>query len=186
MLAFRSCPVRQPPPPKPTPRSAPGSPARHKLPLLPALRRHHRYRADPRPHRLRPAARRRARSQAAPARQSGGKTRANPPTVAAPAAAADPGLARLPTAAEIAAQVRRRPVGAVFADICRDLGIVPAHPLWRELLLAVVANGGRLTALFKGVVDQSNYWITDLFTIAVPARPPAWPPAAAGSSTGPP
>ena len=39
----------------------------------------------------------------------------------------DPRLARLPTEAEIAAEVHRRPVGAVIADICRDLGIAPGH-----------------------------------------------------------
>jgi len=102
------------------------------------------------------------------------------------AADADPRLAHLPTQAEIAAQVRRRPVGAVFADICRDLGIVPTHPLWRELTLAVIANGGRLTALLKGALDRRTVWITDLLAIALPARPAASLPAAAGSSTGPP
>ena len=110
------------------------------------------------------------------------------PCAAQPAArrAADPRLARLPTSAEIAAQVRRRPIGAVFADICHDLGIVPTHALWRQLTLAVVTNGGRLTALLKGVVDHRTQWITDLFTIALPERPASWPPVAAGSSTGPP
>src|SRR5271166_4407066 len=39
----------------------------------------------------------------------------------------DPRLARLPTEEEIAAEVRRRPVGAVIADICCDLGIAPGH-----------------------------------------------------------
>ena len=39
----------------------------------------------------------------------------------------------LPTPEQIAAEVRRRPIGAVIADICRDLGIMPSHPLWREL-----------------------------------------------------
>jgi hypothetical protein len=36
-------------------------------------------------------------------------------------------LARLPTEEEIADEVRRRPVGAVIADICRDFGIAPAY-----------------------------------------------------------
>ena len=42
-------------------------------------------------------------------------------------------LTHLPTPEQIAATVRRQPIGAVFADICRDLGIPPSHPLWREL-----------------------------------------------------
>ncbi len=40
---------------------------------------------------------------------------------APPTAEADPRLARLPTPARIAAEVRGRPIGAVIADICRDL-----------------------------------------------------------------
>jgi len=40
-------------------------------------------------------------------------------------------LTRLPTAQEIAAQIRHRPIGRVLEDICRDLGILPSDPLWR-------------------------------------------------------
>jgi hypothetical protein len=28
-------------------------------------------------------------------------------------------------------------VGVVIADICRDLGIVPSHPLWGEVMTEV-------------------------------------------------
>lgn len=42
-------------------------------------------------------------------------------------------LARLPTAQEIAASLRGKPIGVVLEEICRDLGITCAHPLWREL-----------------------------------------------------
>jgi hypothetical protein len=59
----------------------------------------------------------------------------------------DPGLARLPTEAEIAAEVRRRPVGAVIAEICRDLGIMPGQldrAFWDELSRAIIAYGGNL------------------------------------------
>ena len=61
-----------------------------------------------------------------------GKVRSAPRAPAAPRAAepVDAGLAHLPTAEQIAAEVRRRPIGAVIADICRDLGILPSHPLW--------------------------------------------------------
>jgi hypothetical protein len=54
----------------------------------------------------------------------------------------DPRLTRLPTEAEIAAEVRRRPVGAVIADICRDLGIMPGQldrAFWDELSRAIIA-----------------------------------------------
>src|SRR5271169_5655963 len=55
------------------------------------------------------------------------------PRVAETAAEADPRLARLPTPEQIAAEVRRRPIGAVIADICRDLGITGRHPLWQDV-----------------------------------------------------
>ena len=87
------------------------------------------------------------------------------------AAGADPGLVRLPTVAEIAAQVRRRPVGAVIADICRDLGIMPAHPLWRELQRAIIDNDGNLATLVIGIIKQPKAWINDQLLIALPAWP---------------
>jgi hypothetical protein len=67
---------------------------------------------------------------------------------------ADPRLAVLPTPEQIAAEVRRRPVGAVIADICRDLGIMPSHPLWRELSLVIIRHGGSLARLFKDICDR--------------------------------
>ena len=59
--------------------------------------------------------------------------------------AEDPLLARLPTEAEIAAEVRRRPVGAVIVDICLDFGIAPGdldRAFWDELRWAIVMYGG--------------------------------------------
>src|SRR5271166_4102185 len=67
---------------------------------------------------------------------------------------ADPRLARLPTPEQIAAEVRRRPVGAVIADICRDLGIMPSHPLWRDLSRVIMEHGGSLTRLFMDILDR--------------------------------
>jgi hypothetical protein len=55
----------------------------------------------------------------------------------------DTNLANLPTAE----QIRRRPVGAVIADICRDLGIHPGHRLWRELSIAIIRHRGSLIRL---------------------------------------
>ena len=39
-------------------------------------------------------------------------------------------LSLMPTTEEIAAELRRRPAAAVLADIFRDLGLVPSHPLY--------------------------------------------------------
>ena len=90
--------------------------------------------------------------------------------------------ARLPTPEQIAAEVRRRPIGAVIADICRDLGITPSHPLWRELQLLIISYGGNLARLVSDMLDQ-------VFPMpaTIPARSPTLPrqiPAAA--CTGPP
>jgi hypothetical protein len=63
-------------------------------------------------------------------------------------------LTRLPTAQEIAAQIRHRPIGRVLEDICRDLGILPSDPLWRDLQLPIIANGGNLVRLFKHVTTR--------------------------------
>jgi hypothetical protein len=57
--------------------------------------------------------------------------------------AQDPRLALLPTEAEIAAEVRHRPVGAVIVDICRDLGITPDQfdrASWDALSLVIMAG----------------------------------------------
>jgi hypothetical protein len=72
----------------------------------------------------------------------------------ATAAAADPDPARLPSPEEIAAEIRRRPFGAVIADICRDFGIVPTNPLWLELSCTIVANGGSFIRLFNDALKR--------------------------------
>jgi hypothetical protein len=63
-------------------------------------------------------------------------------------------LAHMPTPEQIAEQIRRRPIGEVIADIVRDLGIVPAHPLWRELQTAIIREGGRYAALVIGILKR--------------------------------
>ena len=77
----------------------------------------------------------------------------------------DPRLARLPTPEQIAAAVRRQPIGAVIADICRDLGIMPNHPLWRELQLAIIGHGGNLARVTMDVTKR-----------AIDAVVATWPP----------
>ncbi len=106
-----------------------------------------------------------------------------PPATALAAGEADARLAHLPTPEQIAAKVRRQPIGAVIADICRDLGILPSHPLWQELQHAIIREGGNYANLVKDILDQA-------FPIPAPTPPasPASPPLRflAPSRTGPP
>jgi hypothetical protein len=103
--------------------------------------------------------------------------------VAAPAtpglAEADARLARLPTAAQIAIAARRRPIGVVIADICRDLGIMADHPLWRDIQHAIIRHGGSLARLLQ------NIW-AEVRPLAAAARTAASLPTPAPIGTGPP
>jgi hypothetical protein len=101
----------------------------------------------------------------------------------------DPRLARLPTEEKIAAEVRRRPVGAVIADICRDLGITPGQldrAFWDELSHAIIAYGGSLAG-FLGNLNRRLFAIGsgDHADRADPGWPAA-PPRLAAPATGPP
>ena len=96
------------------------------------------------------------------------------------------GLALVPTAEEIAAALRHRPVGAVIADICRDLGIVPAHPLWREVMLVVTEHGGSITKLFKATMDRVFTRFADPSGVEPDGSPPPCQQAVAVCGTGPP
>jgi hypothetical protein len=112
-----------------------------------------------------------------------------PPEFRRPDPTEDPRLARLPTEEEIAAEVRRRPVGAVIADICRDLGIAPGQldrAFWDELSQAIIAYGGSLAGFFGNLSRR-------LFACGSGDQPdradPAWPaapPRLTAPSTGPP
>ena len=68
-------------------------------------------------------------------------------------------LPDVPTAEEITAALRGRPAAAVIADICRDLGIVPAHPLWNEVMLVLAGHGGGFAKFFKDVMDRVCAWL---------------------------
>ncbi|HME24690.1 MAG TPA: hypothetical protein VKI44_25730 [Acetobacteraceae bacterium] len=120
-----------------------------------------------------------------------------PPRVPSPRAArapqapqepaeADPGLARLPTVEQIAAEIRHRPVGAVIADICRDLGIMADHPLWRELHLAIILHGGRLADFVKDMFKRGRVALHECTNALPAASPPALPLSLEPASTGPP
>jgi hypothetical protein len=98
----------------------------------------------------------------------------------------DPGIAHLPTPEAIAAEIRRRPIGAVIADIIRDLGIVPSDPRWREIAGAVLEHGGNLSALFKDTCHRVSVFIFNPPAGGHPAGVlPPLPPWLA-SATGPP
>ncbi len=129
-----------------------------------------------------------ARLDAAPRAAASPRNPRVPRPAAAPAPAeADPRLARLPTPAQIAAEVRRRPIGAVLADICRDLGIMPSDPLWRELQLAIICEGGNLCRLVMDVVDRAMAPVLAAWppgmVLTWPDPPPCFPPP---PGTGPP
>jgi hypothetical protein len=114
------------------------------------------------------AARRRASSPRGP--------RAPRPAAARATDQASARLAHLPTEEQIAAEARRRPIGRVIADICRDLGITPRHPLWRQLSLYIIIERGSLVRLLAHLFDQARAAFS-------PTAPPQSPTPA---GTGPP
>ena len=102
------------------------------------------------------------------------------------ACAGEPRIARLPTPGDIAAEIRRRPAGAVLADICRDLGIVPSNPLWRELSAAIISYGGNLATLLGDIFDRHGLLLTRPPAAAQPAGPAPILPSTVRPGTGPP
>ncbi len=101
----------------------------------------------------------------------------------------DPRLARLPTEEEIAAEVRRRPVGAVIADICRDLGIAPGlldRAFWDELSQAIIRYGGSLAGFFGNLNRRLFALGSDDRSERVGPGWPAAPPRLPAPATSPP
>jgi hypothetical protein len=90
-------------------------------------------------------------------------------------------LAGLPTAEQIADEVRRRPVTDVIIDICCDLGILPNHPLFHEIRVVLFAMRGNLAVLLRDMADRGP----DAFTRVAPP-PPRLAPSPAPAATGPP
>ena len=101
------------------------------------------------------------------------------------AGAGEPRIARLPTPGDIAAEIRRRPAGAVLADICRDLGIVPSNPLWREISAAIISYGGNLATLVGDIADRHGLLIRPPAAVH-PAGPAPILPSTVRPGTGPP
>ena len=101
------------------------------------------------------------------------------PAVAKPGDTIEALLAALPTVEQIAAEVRRRPIGAVIADICRDIGIKPSNKLWPEIRDLITIYRGNLVRL---VTDGLDRLFEHSPVLAWPTSPL---PAPAASGTGP-
>jgi hypothetical protein len=94
------------------------------------------------------------------------------------------GLASMPTPAQIAAEVHRQPIADVLAEICRDLGILPNHPLFHEIRLAMFRYRGNLAALLKDMSERALWAFAldaPVLSLAASPRSPSAPPC-----TGPP
>ncbi len=64
----------------------------------------------------------------------------------------NPAASRLPTAEELAAEVRRRPVGRTMSYICMDLGIAPGlcqGEFWNQVEKTLRRYGGSLNRLYQ-------------------------------------
>jgi hypothetical protein len=100
-----------------------------------------------------------------------------------------PRLARLPTEEQIAAEVRRRPIGAVIVDICCDLGIAPGHldrAFWDEINHAIRMYGGSLARFLNRLHERLDvFFSADRSDRAEPGWPAA-PPRLPSPATGPP
>jgi hypothetical protein len=101
-------------------------------------------------------------------------------------AAPRPQLPDMPTAADIAAALRDRPAGEVIAEICHDLGIVPEHPLWGEIMMVVTEFGGNFMKLMKGIMTRLTTWSTDPSLLINDGWAERYVQAAAVGATGPP
>jgi len=65
-----------------------------------------------------------------------------------------PHVERLPSAAEIAAELEHRPIGAIVADICHDIGIVPSdltREQWHALQAVISTYGGSQAKLWPAM-----------------------------------
>jgi hypothetical protein len=102
------------------------------------------------------------------------------------AAELDPRIVNMPTPEDIADQLRRRPAGAVIADICRLLGIVPADPLWREICLVVMDNGGSCLKLYNEATDRIFTKLREMAAAEKRGERPQYQPATIAAATGPP
>jgi hypothetical protein len=80
----------------------------------------------------------------------------------------------------------------VLADICRDLHILPGHPLWQELNFAIWDLGGNATGLLVEMSRRPTFFPPGIDRQAnlIPPMPQGWKPPPRSSygdfGTGPP
>ena len=93
---------------------------------------------------------------------------------------------RLPTAEQILRRLRRKSIGAVLAEICRDFEIINGDKLWLPIVEAVCTHRGPTLRMLRNMlqrVRRTGYYVPD-----PPRSPPpsmtAGPTLAFG--TGPP
>ena len=102
------------------------------------------------------------------------------------AGSAESRVVRLPTPAQIAAALRRRPVGAVIAEICRDLGIGPGHEMWQEVAAAIKEYDGNTAALIITMFKRDRTCFVPRSARRATASAAASPPLPSASGAGPP
>ena len=97
------------------------------------------------------------------------------PTPRAPRPEALAEAAPLTPEQRIVAEARRRPIGAVLADICRDFGISPQHPLWRELQRTIIFEGGNFARFTSDMFARSSKYflsrVADPYARLIPLAP---------------
>ncbi len=111
------------------------------------------------------------------------------PRAQRPQPEAAPDIAALPTPKEIAALLRRRPLGAVLVEICRDLGVAPGDlepGLWKELSSTIIEFGGNLAAYVAGLINGVFHIPPRLRVATRPAKPRSSPSVPPALATGPP
>lgn len=79
-----------------------------------------------------------------------------------------------PSAGRIVGEMRRRGVGPVLADLCRDLGITSQHPLWPELAAAIRAFGGSTEALEQDEAAGRRWCSWTWMALPYPKPPPTY------------
>ena len=97
-----------------------------------------------------------------------------------------PALPDVPTAEEIAAALRGRPAGSVIADICRDLGLLPSHRLWQEVVMLLARTGEGLSRLYKNLMADAFGWPPKPGALPVPGWAMALSYKVPAGGTGPP
>lgn len=80
-------------------------------------------------------------------------------------------LHNLPSAQDIADRIRRRPIGIVIEEICRDFGISGIDELWRAVLDAITVNGGSRARVLR--IGSDRAFAAFESGIEVPPLPPS-------------